>query len=88
MNNKNIKIAIWIVVALLLFSVTFTIGGVVFINMENKMMAPYGLYHCIYNNADSNGFPHNPLAVEKITNECICFMEQDWNTTKIWENCE
>lgn len=41
---------------------------------NTKMMDNYKLYNCIYNNADSNNFNNNPIMVEKIESECICFV--------------
>ena len=50
---------------------------------EDKQMYNYDLYNCIYNNAMNNDFNQNPIMIEKIQNECICFRE--YNYTNLLE---
>jgi hypothetical protein len=75
---------------ILLFLLVFGVGivlGVLLLNFaEQKMMQHYDLYNCIYNNANLNSFNQNPIAIQKIQNECICFREH--NYTNVSEYCK
>lgn len=73
MNNK-----IFVLLMILAF-VMGVISVLLIINYaEQKMMGEYDLYNCIYNNADSNNFPQNPIMIKKIQDECICFREHNF----------
>lgn len=45
---------------------------------EGVLMGEYDLYNCIYHNADANGFNQNPIMIQKIQDECICFREHNY----------
>src|SRR5689334_6078708 len=52
---------------------------------QTKLMGGYDLYNCLVNNAGENDFPTSPVMKEKIEQECICFKQKDWNSTRILE---
>lgn len=87
MRRMKISIIGFIAIIFGLGIFMFIFGGVLMTHANDKIMEDYNLYHCVYNNAASNGFPTNEIIVDKIQRECVCFMEQDWNVTKIWEEC-
>ncbi len=53
---------------------------------DNLLMKDYDLYHCIYNNANSNDFNKHPEMIRKIQDECICFRENNY-TNLLEANC-
>jgi len=81
MNNKILSILIFVI-----FLMGISSGFIIFDVIETLMMGDYELYNCIYNNANSNNFAQNPIMIQKIQDECICFREH--NFTNLSEvNC-
>ena len=58
--------------------ITFCLTLFVLQFAENQLMGNYDLYQCIYNNANNNGFSQNPIMLNKIQNECICFRNHNY----------
>jgi hypothetical protein len=81
MNNKHL---IWIIPLTIMASITFTFWIDLF--AENQLLGDYDLYQCIYNNADVNNFNQNPVMIQKIQDECICFRENNY-TNLLEVNC-
>ncbi len=80
MNKKHL---LWIIPSCIVIG--FFIGMFTSIEMENFLMKDYTLYHCVYNNADDNGFPENPYLVQRIQEECMCFFQHNFTAT--FEDC-
>jgi hypothetical protein len=80
------KTSILVLCLIAFFCGGMVIGALVIDFAENKMMGKYDLYNCVFNNANSNRFPQNPIMIEKIQDECVCFREN--NYTNLMEvNC-
>jgi len=80
MNGKHL---IWIIG--LTFLVTFASTLYFSWEVDNINVGEYDLYNCIYNNADSNGFPQHPLMIQKVQDECVCFRQYDYNLSKVMD---
>ena len=77
MDYKNLFWIIPIFIFIGMFSIVF---------IEQQQLGKYDLYNCIYNNAWDNNFNQNPIMINKIQDECICFRE--YNYTNLLEvNC-
>lgn len=74
----------WLIPLSLILGLVFGIYGAY--QLENAQMGKYDLYNCLYNNAQSNGFNQNPIMVEKIQNECLCFHYYNY-TDLLDKNC-
>ena len=73
MNKKHL---IWIIPICLIVGI---VAGLFISSFgENYLMGEYDLYNCIYNNADLNGFTQNPIMIQKIQDECVCFREHNY----------
>ena len=80
---KNYQIIIF---GMIMMFITFILALFIFQFGENQLMGNYDLYQCIYNNADDNGFNQNPIMIDKIQDECICF--RNYNYENLLEaNC-
>jgi hypothetical protein len=78
---------VFFIITLVLLMLLFLFAGWYFaFSFENKMMGKYDLYNCIYNNAESNNFNKNPIIIQKIQDECICFREHNY-TNLLEVNC-
>jgi hypothetical protein len=75
-----------IILILITLKIGIIIGALGFSFIENKLMKDYDLYNCIYNNADSNNFNQNPVMIQKIQDECVCFREHNY-TNLLEVNC-
>jgi len=77
-RNSNFKNYEIIVFGMIIMFITFAL--VLFVSQfgENQLMGDYDLYQCIYNNADNNGFSQNPIMIDKIQDECICFRNHNY----------
>jgi len=74
-----------IILVVLMFFFLFA-GWYFAFSFHNKMMGKYDLYNCISNNAESNSFPQNPIMIQTIQDECICFREHNY-TNLMEANC-
>lgn len=81
MKNKHL---FWIIPLILIVGIV--LGLLLTDFAEQKMLGKYDLYNCIYNNADANGFNQNPIAIQEIQDQCICFREN--NYTNVFEACK
>lgn len=70
-----IKIILFLIIGLLIGSL---LGGVITIKANEFIMKDYDLYICIYNNSANNLFPDDPVLIQKIQDECICFREHNY----------
>ncbi len=73
---KNYQIIIF---SMILIFIIFIFSLFLFQFSENKLMGNYDLYQCIYNNAEANGFNQNPIMIDKIQDECICFRNYNYD---------
>ena len=83
-NNKETVLHIIVIGCIFILGI---IGGCfLFAIVESNQMKDYDLYNCIYVNAAQNNFNQNPIMIEKIQNECVCF--RSFNYTNLLEkNC-
>ena len=81
MNKNNLY---WIIP--ISFFVGFILSFYMILFVESKQLEKYDLYNCIYNNAVSNNFNQNPIMVNRIQDECICFREHNY-TNLMEANC-
>lgn len=72
---KNYQIMIF---GMIMMFITLVLGMFVSQFGENQLMGNYDLYQCIYNNAEGNGFNQNPIMINKIQDECICFRNHNY----------
>ena len=80
----NKKYLLWIIPLSIIIGII--LGIYLFSFVEVKQMGNYDLYNCIYNNAESNSFNQNPIMINKIQNECVCFRENNY-TNLLEANC-
>lgn len=71
----------WVGFAFLVVGVI--IGALVIESIRGQELGEYDLYQCIENNARMNDFNQNPVMIEKIQDECICFRR--YNYTNLLE---
>ena len=82
--NKKYLILLWVIPLCLVIGI---IVGIFLLSFsDNQLMGKYDLYNCVYNNAQMNNFPDNPILIQKIQNGCICFRRNNY-TDLINANC-
>jgi hypothetical protein len=83
--KKWLEISIGIFAGVFAIFVFLFLGALIGISILSDTMSHYDLYNCVLNNAASNGYNQNPVMIQKIQDECVCFRQHNYNGTEVFE---